>query len=94
MTWQLSTRARGAGGWIPCVPPKYIGSGIRTGAGVWGITLIVAVEESGHLIPQHVTVLIEASLLSSTKHDVYCAGGVDCDNLYPAYSNLVGLHKN
>ena len=61
---------------------------------MWGITLIVTVEESGHLIPQHVTVLIEASLLSSTKHDVYCAGGVDCDNLYPAYSNLVGLHKN
>ncbi|KIM92784.1 hypothetical protein OIDMADRAFT_36351 [Oidiodendron maius Zn] len=50
---------------------------------------IGAVEESGHLIPQHVTVLIDASLLSSTKYDVYRAGGVDRDNLYPAYSNLV-----
>ena len=87
-------KSREAGGWIPRIPPKYLGSRIIIWRRCVGITLIVAVEEFGHLIPQHATALIEVSLLSSTKHDVYLASGVYRDNLYPAYSNLVGLHKN
>jgi len=55
--------------------------------GFVGTTLIVALEEFSHLIPETVTTLIEQSLYNSTVGDSYRVGGVDGDNLYPAYTN-------
>jgi hypothetical protein len=34
---------------------------------------------------------MEKSLFNNTKGDSYRVGGVDTDNLYPAYTNPVGL---
>lgn len=57
--------------------------------GFVGTTLIVGLEEFGHLIPANVTNLILRSLYNCTLGDEYRVGGVDGDNLYPAYSNPV-----
>lgn len=48
-------------------------------------------EEFGHLIPAETTTLIEESLFNATVGDSYRVGGVDGDNLYPAYSNPVNM---
>ena len=56
-----------------------------------GTTLIIALEEFGHLIPASTTALIEASLYNATVGDSYRVGGVDNDNLYPAYTNPVSF---
>jgi hypothetical protein len=59
--------------------------------GFIGTTLIVALEEFPHLIPDNVTALIEESLFNNTVGDSYRVGGVDNDNLYPSYTNPVNI---
>ncbi|CAI0643378.1 unnamed protein product [Colletotrichum noveboracense] len=55
--------------------------------GFVGTTLIMALEEFPHLLSNDTQDLILASLHNTTKGDEYRVGGVDDDNLYPAYSN-------
>ncbi|KUI64354.1 hypothetical protein VM1G_11167 [Cytospora mali] len=55
--------------------------------GFIGTTLIVIYEEYGHLLPAPVKSLIVESLRNESIGDSYRVGGVDGDNLYPAYSN-------
>ncbi|KUI59694.1 hypothetical protein VP1G_06959 [Cytospora mali] len=55
--------------------------------GFIGTTLIVIYEEYGHLLPTPVKSLIVESLRNESIGDSYRVGGVDGDNLYPAYSN-------
>ncbi|KAF5523197.1 hypothetical protein CGCA056_v004136 [Colletotrichum aenigma] len=55
--------------------------------GFVGTTLIMALEEFPHLLSNNTQDLILASLHNTTKGDEYRVGGVDDDNLYPAYSN-------
>jgi hypothetical protein len=49
--------------------------------------LILVYEEFGSLLPADVQHLILESLYNNTIGDSYRVGGVDDDNLYPAYSN-------
>jgi hypothetical protein len=49
--------------------------------------LIVIYEEFGCLLPPETQDLILESLYNNTVGDSYRVGGVDGDNLYPAYSN-------
>lgn len=49
--------------------------------------MIVIYEEYGHLLPASVLSLIVESMHNNTIGDSYRVGGVDGDNLYPAYSN-------
>ena len=70
-------------------PEKIYNSWDPNWRGFVGTTLIVGLEEFGHLIPANVTNLILASLYNATRGDEYRVGGVDNDNLYPAYSNPV-----
>jgi hypothetical protein len=51
----------------------------------------VALEEFGHLIPNETTNYVLKSLYNATVGDTYRVGGVDSDNLYPAYSNPVSF---
>lgn len=44
-------------------------------------------EEYGHLLPASTRTLILESMYNNTIGDSYRVGGVDGDNLYPAYSN-------
>ena len=55
--------------------------------GFIGTTFIIGLEEFPHLLSKNVTDLILESLHNSTVGDSYRVGGVDDDNLYPAYSN-------
>ncbi|KAF3799376.1 hypothetical protein GCG54_00001418 [Colletotrichum gloeosporioides] len=55
--------------------------------GFVGTTLIMALEEFPHLLSNDTQDLILTSLHNTTKGDEYRVGGVDDDNLYPAYSN-------
>ncbi|KAI4674435.1 uncharacterized protein J4E88_008169 [Alternaria novae-zelandiae] len=55
--------------------------------GFVGTTLVVMLEEFPHLLPQDVQDYILESLFNTTIGDSYRVGGVDDDNLYPAYSN-------
>ncbi|KAK2624550.1 hypothetical protein QTJ16_006500 [Diplocarpon rosae] len=48
---------------------------------------IIGIEEFGHLISPSVTTLLLGSIHNATKGDSYRVGGVDNDNLYPAYTN-------
>lgn len=57
--------------------------------GFIGTTIIVGLEEFGHLIPENTTTYLLESLYNATVGDSYRVGGVDDDNLYPAYSNPV-----
>ena len=57
--------------------------------GFIGTTLIIAFEEYGHLLSGPTKDLMLESLHNATKGDEYRVGGVDDDNLYPAYSNPV-----
>lgn len=49
--------------------------------------MIIIYEEFENLLPAHVQDLILESLHNNTVGDGYRVGGVDGDNLYPAYSN-------
>ncbi|GIJ97904.1 hypothetical protein Aspvir_000010 [Aspergillus viridinutans] len=55
--------------------------------GFIGTALILIYEEFGRLLPADVKDLIIESLYNNTVGDSYRVGGVDGDNLYPAYSN-------
>ncbi|KAH8771030.1 hypothetical protein F5883DRAFT_492899 [Diaporthe sp. PMI_573] len=55
--------------------------------GFIGTTLIVIYEEYGDLLPEQTRTLILESMRNNTIGDSYRVGGVDGDNLYPAYSN-------
>ncbi|KAJ0165842.1 hypothetical protein CTA2_9770 [Colletotrichum tanaceti] len=55
--------------------------------GFVGTTLVMALEEFPHLLSNGTQDLILESLHNTTKGDEYRVGGVDDDNLYPAYSN-------
>ncbi|KAF7927944.1 hypothetical protein EAE99_005321 [Botrytis elliptica] len=55
--------------------------------GFIGTAFIVGLEEFGSLISPNVTSLMLESLYNSTIGDSYRVGGVDGDNLYPAYTN-------
>jgi hypothetical protein len=55
--------------------------------GFIGTALILIYEEFGSLLPADVKDLVIESLYNNTIGDSYRVGGVDDDNLYPAYSN-------
>jgi hypothetical protein len=55
--------------------------------GFVSVTLIIGLEEFPHLLSGDVTDLMLESLRNATIGDSYRVGGVDDDNLYPAYSN-------
>ncbi|KAL3456414.1 hypothetical protein BJX64DRAFT_296657 [Aspergillus heterothallicus] len=55
--------------------------------GFVGTALIIIYEEFRSLLPEDVQDLLLESLRNSTIGDSYRVGGVDGDNLYPAYSN-------
>lgn len=57
--------------------------------GFIGTTLIIIMEEYEHLLSHDTQELVLESLHNATKGDEYRVGGVDNDNLYPAYSNPV-----
>ena len=71
----------------PAYQPKIYGSWDPNWRGFVGTTFIVALEEFGHLISNSTTSLMLESLHNATVGDSYRVGGVDGDNLYPAYSN-------
>ena len=70
-------------------PAKLYNSWDPNWRGFVGTTLIIGLEEFGHLLTPEVTSLIEKSLYNTTVGDSYRVGGVDGDNLYPAYTNPV-----
>jgi hypothetical protein len=55
--------------------------------GFVGTTFVVMLEEFAHLLPEDVQDYMMESLYNTTIGDSYRVGGVDNDNLYPAYSN-------
>ncbi|TVY84424.1 hypothetical protein LSUE1_G005584 [Lachnellula suecica] len=68
-------------------PAKLYNSWDPNWRGFVGTTLIIGLEEFGHLLSPEVTSLLEESLYNTTVGDTYRVGGVDGDNLYPAYTN-------
>lgn len=70
-------------------PEKIYNSWDPNWRGFIGTAFIVGLEEFGHLITPSVTELLLESLYNATKGDEYRVGGVDGDNLYPAYTNPV-----
>jgi hypothetical protein len=68
-------------------PPNIYNSWDPNWRGFVGTTLVVMLEEFAHLIPQDVQNYMMESLYNTTIGDSYRVGGVDDDNLYPAYSN-------
>ncbi|PWY90974.1 hypothetical protein BO70DRAFT_307404 [Aspergillus heteromorphus CBS 117.55] len=71
----------------PAYPPVIYNSWDPNWRGFIGTALIVIYEEFGDLLPAHTQNLILESLYNNTIGDSYRVGGVDGDNLYPAYSN-------
>ena len=69
--------------------PKIYGSWDPNWRGFVGTTFIVMLEEFGNLIDQQTKELMLDSLRNATIGDSYRVGGVDGDNLYPAYTNPV-----
>lgn len=55
--------------------------------GFVGTSFVVMLEEFPHLIPEDLQELMVESLFNTAIGDSYRVGGVDDDNLYPAYSN-------
>jgi hypothetical protein len=55
--------------------------------GFIGTTFVVILEEFSDLLPQDIQEYMIESLFNTTIGDSYRVGGVDDDNLYPAYSN-------
>jgi hypothetical protein len=68
-------------------PDKLYNSWDPNWRGFIGTAFIVGLEEFGHLITPSVTGLLLESLYNATKGDEYRVGGIDGDNLYPAYTN-------
>lgn len=78
----------------PAYPASIYGTFDANWRGFVGTTFIIALEEFGHLISDTTTRYMEESLKNATIGDSYRVGGVDGDNLYPAYSNPVGPPRN
>lgn len=53
--------------------------------------MVIILEEYGNLLKNETQELMMASLYNATVGDSYRVGGVDKDNLYPAYSNPVRM---
>lgn len=53
--------------------------------------MVIILEEYGNLLKNETQELMMASLYNATVGDSYRVGGVDKDNLYPAYSNPVRI---
>ncbi|ESZ98727.1 hypothetical protein SBOR_0965 [Sclerotinia borealis F-4128] len=70
-----------------CYAPNIYNSWDPNWRGFIGTAFIVGLEEFGTLISPEVTSLMLRSLYNSTVGDSYRDGGVDGDNLYPAYTN-------
>ena len=73
----------------PVYAPDIYNSWDPNWRGFIGTTLIIAMEEYEHLLSEQTKGLVLDSLYNATKGDEYRVGGVDDDNLYPAYSNPV-----
>lgn len=73
----------------PVYPAEIYGSWDPNWRGFIGTAMIVGMEEYSHLLSGEVQELILESLHNNTVGDSYREGGVDGDNLYPAYSNPV-----
>jgi hypothetical protein len=73
----------------PVYAPDIYNSWDPNWRGFIGTTLIIAMEEYEHLLSEETKGLVLDSLYNATKGDEYRVGGVDDDNLYPAYSNPV-----
>ncbi|KAM0720736.1 hypothetical protein Q7P37_004873 [Cladosporium fusiforme] len=71
----------------PVYEPDIYNSWDPNWRGFIGTTLIIAMEEYEHLLANETKELVLESLYNATKGDEYRVGGVDDDNLYPAYSN-------
>ncbi|KAH8653390.1 hypothetical protein BX600DRAFT_401982 [Xylariales sp. PMI_506] len=71
----------------PAYPAVIYNSWDPNWRGFVGTTLIVIYEEFKEILPSNVQDLILESLYNNTIGDSYRVGGVDGDNLYPAYSN-------
>ncbi|KAJ0415159.1 hypothetical protein BJY00DRAFT_327255 [Aspergillus carlsbadensis] len=71
----------------PAYPPVIYNSWDPNWRGFIGTALIIIYEEFRCLLPEDVQELVLESLYNSTIGDSYRVGGVDGDNLYPAYSN-------
>lgn len=72
-------------------PEKIYNSWDPNWRGFIGTAFIVGLEEFGDHITPEVTDLMLKSLYNNTLGDEYRVGGVDTDNLYPAYTNPVSL---
>ncbi|KAL9108616.1 MAG: hypothetical protein Q9227_006562 [Pyrenula ochraceoflavens] len=71
----------------PAYPAKIYGSWDPNWRGFVGTTFIVMLEEFDDLIDEETRTLMVDSLRNATIGDSYRDGGVDGDNLYPAYTN-------
>lgn len=70
-------------------PAKIYGTWDANWRGFIGTTFIIGIEEFAHLLSNKTTNLMLESLKNATIGDSYRVGGLDDDNLYPAYSNPV-----
>ncbi|KAI0474907.1 hypothetical protein GGR56DRAFT_666165 [Xylariaceae sp. FL0804] len=68
-------------------PPSIYNSWDPNWRGFVGTTLVVALEEFGHLLSNATREAVLESLRLSAVGDSYRVGGLDGDNLYPSYSN-------
>ncbi|KAF2794408.1 hypothetical protein K505DRAFT_242202 [Melanomma pulvis-pyrius CBS 109.77] len=68
-------------------PPKIYNSWDPNWRGFVGTTFVLMLEEFPELIPHDLTKYMLESLYNTSIGDSYRVGGVDNDNLYPAYSN-------
>ncbi|KAF2685945.1 hypothetical protein K458DRAFT_300167 [Lentithecium fluviatile CBS 122367] len=68
-------------------PPKIYNSWDPNWRGFVGTTFVLMLEEFPTLIPNDTKTRMLESLYNTTIGDSYRVGGVDDDNLYPAYSN-------
>lgn len=73
----------------PAYPESIYGTWDGNWRGFVGTTFIVGLEEFSHLLSNETTTLMMESLKNATIGDSYRVGGLDGDNLYPAYSNPV-----
>ncbi|KAL4962069.1 uncharacterized protein BDV14DRAFT_210789 [Aspergillus stella-maris] len=71
----------------PAYDPVIYNSWDPNWRGFIGTALIIVYEEFSDLLPSDLQDLILESLYNATIGDSYRVGGVDGDNLYPAYSN-------
>jgi hypothetical protein len=68
-------------------PPRIYGTWDPNWRGFIGTAFILMLEEFPDLIPRDTKKVMLDSLYNATVGDSYRVGGVDDDNLYPAYSN-------